>query len=126
MLHRLSMASERRDRIKQKRGLKKQQEDLAAKGQVSASSPAFRRMMMLVEQVADSSATVLIQGESGAGKEGVARSIHERSARRNKPFVAVNCAALPETLLESELFGFEKGAFTGAAARKEGRFELAD
>jgi two-component system response regulator HydG len=89
-------------------------------------SPAFRRMMTLVEQVADSSATVLIQGESGAGKEGVARAIHERSARRNKQFVAVNCAALPETLLESELFGYEKGAFTGAAGRKEGRFELAD
>jgi two-component system response regulator HydG len=69
---------------------------------------------------------VLIQGESGAGKELVARQIHERSARRNGPFVAVNCAALPETLLESELFGYEKGAFTGAAGRKEGRFELAD
>jgi two-component system response regulator HydG len=90
------------------------------------ASPAFRRMMTLVEQVADSSATVLIQGESGAGKEGVARAIHERSARKNGPFVAVNCAALPETLLESELFGYEKGAFTGAAGRKEGRFELAD
>jgi two-component system response regulator HydG len=76
--------------------------------------------------VADSSATVLIQGESGAGKEGIARAIHERSARRTGPFVAVNCAALPETLLESELFGYEKGAFTGAAGRKEGRFELAD
>ena len=83
-------------------------------------------MMTLVDQVADSSATVLIQGESGAGKEGVARAIHERSARRKGPFVAVNCAALPENLLESELFGYEKGAFTGAAGRKEGRFELAD
>ena len=89
-------------------------------------SPAFRRMMTLVDQVADSSATVLIQGESGTGKEGVAKSLHERSSRRAGPFVAVNCAALPETLLESELFGYEKGAFTGAAARKEGRFELAD
>jgi two-component system response regulator HydG len=83
-------------------------------------------MMTLVDQVADSSATVLIQGESVTGKELVARAIHERSARRCKPFVAVNCAALPETLLESELFGYEKGAFTGAAGRKEGRFELAD
>ena len=68
----------------------------------------------------------MIQGESGTGKEGVATSLHERSSRRAGPFVAVNCAALPETLLESELFGYEKGAFTGAAARKEGRFELAD
>ena len=119
-------ALERRALIEQNRALQKQLEDLRSKGAMIGGSPAFRRMMTLVEQVADSSATVLIQGESGAGKEGVARAIHERSARRNKPFVAVNCAALPETLLESELFGFEKGAFTGAAARKEGRFELAD
>ena len=90
------------------------------------ASPSFRRMLTLVEQIADSSATILIQGESGTGKELVARTIHERSARRNGPFVAVNCAALPETLLESELFGYEKGAFTGAAGRKEGRFELAN
>ena len=83
-------------------------------------------MLTLVEQVADSSATILIQGESGTGKELVARAIHERSGRRAGPFVAVNCAALPETLLESELFGYEKGAFTGAAGRKEGRFELAN
>jgi two-component system response regulator HydG len=119
-------ALERRDLIEQNKALKKQLEDIRAKGQMIGSSPAYRRMLSLVEQVADSSATILIQGESGAGKELVARTIHERSGRRNGPFVAVNCAALPETLLESELFGYEKGAFTGAAGRKEGRFELAN
>jgi two-component system, NtrC family, response regulator HydG len=119
-------ALERRDLIEQNKALKKQLEDIRAKGQMIGASPAFRRMLTLVEQVADSSATILIQGESGTGKELVARTIHERSGRRTGPFVAVNCAALPETLLESELFGYEKGAFTGAAGRKEGRFELAN
>ena len=119
-------ALERRDLIEQNKALKKQLEDIRAKGQMIGASPAFRRMLTLVEQIADSSATILIQGESGAGKELVARAIHERSGRRAGPFVAVNCAALPETLLESELFGYEKGAFTGAAGRKEGRFELAN
>jgi two-component system response regulator HydG len=122
----IDKALERRDLIEQNRALKKQLEDLRAKGQMIGASPTWRRMMTLVEQVADSSATILIQGESGTGKELVARTIHERSARRNGPFVAVNCAALPETLLESELFGYEKGAFTGAAGRKEGRFDLAN
>jgi two-component system response regulator HydG len=119
-------ALERRALIAQNRALQQRLEDLLGQGHMIGVSPAFRRMMTLVEQVADSSATVLIQGESGTGKEGVAKSLHERSSRRAGPFVAVNCAALPETLLESELFGYEKGAFTGAAARKEGRFELAD
>ena len=119
-------ALERRDLIEQNKALKKQLEDIRAKGQMIGSSPAFRRMLTLVEQIADSSATILIQGESGAGKELVARTVHERSGRRNGPFVAVNCAALPETLLESELFGYEKGAFTGAGSRKEGRFDLAN
>jgi two-component system response regulator HydG len=119
-------ALERRDLIEQNKALKKQLEDIRAKGQMIGASPSFRRMLTLVEQVADSSATILIQGESGTGKELVARTIHERSGRRTGPFVAVNCAALPETLLESELFGYEKGAFTGAAGRKEGRFELAN
>jgi two-component system, NtrC family, response regulator HydG len=122
----IDKALERRDLIEQNRALKKQLDDLRAKGQMIGSSPSWRRMLTLVEQTADSSATILIQGESGTGKELVARTIHERSPRRNGPFVAVNCAALPETLLESELFGYEKGAFTGAAGRKEGRFELAN
>jgi two-component system, NtrC family, response regulator HydG len=119
-------ALERRSLIAQNRALQQRLDDLLRQGNMIGVSPAFRRMMTLVQQVADSSATVLIQGESGTGKELVARAIHDRSPRRDGPFVAVNCAALPETLLESELFGYEKGAFTGAAGRKEGRFELAD
>jgi len=119
-------ALERRDLIRQNRALQEELAVLRGQPQLIGASPAFRRMQALVEQVADSSATVLIQGESGSGKEGVARLIHQRSARRSRAFVAVNCAALPETLLESELFGYERGAFTGAAGRKEGRFELAD
>jgi len=119
-------ALERRALIAQNRALQQRLDDLLHQGDVVGESPAFRRMMTLVEQVADSSATVLIQGESGSGKELVAHAIHDLSSRRKRPFVAVNCAALPETLLESELFGYERGAFTGAAGRKEGRFELAD
>ena len=122
----IRQALERRELIQQNRALQQRLDALLQQGAVIGSSPAFRRMMTLIEQVADSSATVLIQGESGTGKEGAARLIHQRSGRCSKPFVAVNCAALPETLPESELFGYEKGAFTGAAGRKEGRFELAD
>lgn len=88
-------------------------------------SPAIRDVQRLIEQVAPSDVTVLIQGESGTGKEMVARAIHEKSTRKEAPFVPVNCAALPETLIESELFGHVRGAFTGAVAAKPGRFELA-
>ncbi len=119
-------ALERRHLIAQNRALQQRLDALLGQGNVVGVSPAWQKMMELVKKVADSSATVMIQGESGAGKEVVARAIHHGSSRRNGPFVAVNCAALPETLLESELFGYEKGAFTGAAGRKEGRFELAD
>ena len=119
-------ALERRELIAQNLALQRRLDDLLAQGNLIGVSPAFRSMMTLVDQVANSSATVLIHGESGTGKELVARAIHDRSPRRSGPFVAVNCAALPETLLESELFGYEKGAFTGAGGRKEGRFELAD
>jgi two-component system, NtrC family, response regulator HydG len=119
-------ALERRSLIQQNRALQRRLDDLLGQGNMIGVSSAFKQMMTLVRQVADSSATVLIQGESGTGKEGVARAIHDGSPRHAGPFVAVNCAALPETLLESELFGYEKGAFTGAAGRKEGRFELAD
>jgi sigma-54 specific flagellar transcriptional regulator A len=90
------------------------------------SSGAVRRVRRLIEQVADTDATVLILGESGTGKEVVARNIHYQSSRRYKPFVPVNCGAIPSELLESELFGHEKGAFTGAISARRGRFEMAE
>ncbi|AQS59375.1 DNA-binding response regulator [Desulforamulus ferrireducens] len=95
-------------------------------GRIVGNSPAIQEVCALIEKVADSNATVLITGESGTGKEVTALSIHQLSSRREKPFLPINCAALPEALLESELFGHEKGAFTGAVARKLGRFELAN
>lgn len=93
---------------------------------IIGKSPLMKNVFKTISKVGPTSATVLILGESGTGKELVAKSIHFNSPRRNKPIVAVNCAALAENLLESELFGHEKGAFTGAVARKKGRFELAD
>src|SRR5437879_10539442 len=85
----------------------------------------IQQLIQQIRQVADSNFTILIQGETGTGKELVARSIHQLSARREKPFVALDCGAIPETLIESELFGYEKGAFTGADRRREGHFQLA-
>src|SRR5881398_487787 len=93
---------------------------------IIGESPAIQEVLVKIEQMAPVSSTVLIEGESGTGKELVARAIHNLSPRREQAFVAVNCAALPETLLESELFGHMKGAFTGAVANKEGLFEVAD
>ena len=95
-------------------------------GAIVGDSPALRQVLTRVEQVAQTQATVLLRGETGTGKEMVARAIHINSARESRPFVRVNCAALAQGVLESELFGHEKGAFTGAAARRAGRFELAD
>ncbi len=91
-----------------------------------AESSAMKEVLAMIDQVADARATVLITGESGTGKEVVARMLHERSSRSRHSFVPVSCAALPESLLESELFGYEKGAFTGATHSKPGRFESAD
>jgi DNA-binding NtrC family response regulator len=89
------------------------------------ASHAFRRVLDLVEAVAPTDASVLILGETGTGKERVARAVHDRSARHSKPFVSVNCAAIPQSLIASDLFGHEKGAFTGAVQRRVGRFEQA-
>ena len=106
--------------------LRRQLRDRGAFGELVGNSDLMREVYTLIEQVAPSSASVLITGDSGTGKELVARTIHKMSPRRDKPFVAINCSAIPETLMESELFGHEKGAFTGAASRRQGCFELAD
>ncbi len=94
--------------------------------QIIGSSPALESVLEQVERVAPTDSTVLIQGETGTGKELIAHAIHNLSSRCGRPFVRLNCAAIPLDLLESELFGHEKGAFTGAIAQKIGRFELAD
>jgi DNA-binding NtrC family response regulator len=93
---------------------------------IIGESQPMHAVYEVIEKVADTPSTVLITGESGTGKELIARALHENSSRKNKPFVSVNCAAIPPDLLESELFGYEKGAFTGAVTSKPGRFELAD
>ena len=101
-------------------------DELVAVDTIVGDSPPMRKVMELVEHVAKTDATVLVLGESGTGKEIIARAIHANSRRRYFPIVAVNCGALPESLLESELFGHEKGAFTGAQFRRKGRIEMAD
>lgn len=94
-------------------------------GKIIGNSKKMQEVFEIVNKVADTNASILIIGESGTGKEGIAASIHNKSGRNNKPFITVNCGAIPETLIESELFGYEKGAFTGANARKAGRFDRA-
>src|SRR6185437_15019506 len=101
------------------------QEQYAFRGVIS-SNPRMHAIFELIRSVAQTTTTVLIEGETGTGKEQVARAIHQASEVRAGPMVAVNCAALPEHLLESELFGHEKGSFTGAVSQRRGRFELAD
>jgi DNA-binding NtrC family response regulator len=119
--------------IGQQRELRKQnanlKDQLAEESEFSSLlfvSPEMERVQKLIKQVAPTDATVLIEGESGTGKEVIARALHENSLRRDKPYIKVNCAAVPENLLESEFFGHEKGAFTGATLKREGRFELAN
>jgi DNA-binding NtrC family response regulator len=106
--------------------LRRQLQDRGTFGELVGNSAPMREIYALVEQVAPSSASVLITGESGTGKELIARTIHQLSPRRDKPFIGINCSAIPETLMESELFGHEKGAFTGAASTRAGCFELAE
>ena len=112
--------------IKENRQLRNAVESQYRFGNIIGKSKPMRDVFETIRKVAPASATVLIEGESGTGKELVAKSIHFNSPRRDKPFVAVNCSALAESLLESELFGHERGAFTGAVAMKKGRFELAE
>jgi two-component system response regulator HydG len=119
-------AIEKQSLVLENRILQERIKDFQKVEKIVGRSPAMRRVLEIVAQVAPSLATILIQGESGTGKEVIAQAIHDLSPRVNKPFIKVSCAALPETLLEAELFGYERGAFTGAIARKEGRFELAD
>jgi DNA-binding NtrC family response regulator len=108
------------------RQLRQRVRDRVAPNNIVGASPPMQRVFEVVDQVAPSRATVLITGESGTGKELVANALHQRSQRANGPFVKLHCAALAESLLESELFGHEKGSFTGAMNRKDGRFQIAD
>jgi DNA-binding NtrC family response regulator len=112
--------------VRQLASLQRQLREAGRLGELVGSSKAMQEVMRIVEMAAPSSASVLITGETGAGKEVVARTIHKLSPRAERPFVAINCSAIPETLMESEIFGHERGAFTGAAERRIGCFELAD
>lgn len=122
----LSRAVELTEARRENELLRRQLQERGAFGELVGNSAPMREIYTLISQVAPSSASVLITGDSGTGKELVARTIHNLSPRRDQPFIAINCAAIPETLMESELFGHEKGAFTGAATRRQGCFELAD
>ena len=118
-------AIEKRGLVLENRTLHEKLNTIRETDSIIGKSSAIRKVIELAAQVASSTATILISGESGVGKEIVALAIHDFSSRNNKSFIKVSCAALPETLLEAELFGYERGAFTGAVSRKEGRFELA-
>jgi DNA-binding NtrC family response regulator len=117
---------ERLETMREVKALRRQLREHGAFGTLIGNAPEMRKIYQVIEQAAPTQASVLITGESGTGKELVAQTIHQLSPRATFPFVAINCAAIPETLLESEIFGHEKGAFTGAADRRQGCFELAD
>jgi DNA-binding NtrC family response regulator len=121
----LQKAVERQDTLREVRTLRRQLREHGSFGRIIGNSPGIRTVYRVIEQSAPTNASVLISGDSGTGKELIAQTIHELSPRATFPFVAINCAAIPETLLESEIFGHEKGAFTGATDRRTGVFELA-
>ena len=125
VLKSVAQALEKRRLVLENRQLKARLAGLSDRTPIVGQSPALRATLDVIRQAAPSSATVLLLGESGTGKELFARALHEHSSRAQQPFVPINCAAIPETILESELFGYERGAFTGAVARKEGRIERA-
>jgi DNA-binding NtrC family response regulator len=122
----LDKAAERQHALREVRALRRQLRDRGAFGGMIGASSEMRKIYQVIEQAAPTTASVLITGESGTGKELVAQTIHQLSPRAQMPYVPINCAAIPETLLESEIFGHEKGAFTGAMERRQGVFELAD
>jgi DNA-binding NtrC family response regulator len=122
----IAQIAQQRELRKQNTNLKNQLADESEFSSLLAVSSEMAMVQKLIFQVAPTDATVLIEGESGTGKEVIARSLHEKSLRKDKPYIKVNCAAVPENLLESEFFGHEKGAFTGATMKREGRFELAN
>jgi DNA-binding NtrC family response regulator len=122
----IAQITTQRELRKQNSNLKKQLVDESEFSSLLFTSPEMASVQKLIKQVASTDATVLIEGESGTGKEVIARSLHENSLRKDKPYIKVNCAAVPENLLESEFFGHEKGSFTGATMKREGRFELAN
>ena len=117
---------ERQETVREVKTLRRQLREHGAFGSMIGNSPEMRKIYAIIEQAAPTSASILVTGESGTGKELVAQTVHQLSPRASFPFIAINCAAIPETLLESEIFGHEKGAFTGAAERRQGCFELAD
>jgi DNA-binding NtrC family response regulator len=122
----LDKVVQRLETVREVKSLRRQLRESGTFGTMIGASPEMRKIYSVIEQASPTGASVLITGESGTGKELVAQTIHQLSPRASFPFVAINCAAIPETLLESEIFGHEKGAFTGAADRRQGCFELAD
>ena len=121
----LSHVSERKNALRDVASLRRQLQDHGRFGEMVGNAPALRAVYRVIEQAAPTAASVLVYGESGTGKELVAKTIHHLSGRNKHPFIAINCAAIPESLLENEIFGHERGAFTGAMDRRPGCFELA-